>query len=640
MEERLHLLEQVPAIIYQGGYTHHFCLEYISPQIEILTGVSPLVFLSDPGDFLQCIHPEDQHRLSRLRAESASLLSPFSMEYRIMDAHGHPTWVWDEARLAKQQDGSSILFTGIIMDINGRKQKELSRWDQQKELSRWDQLMQSLTEHLPDVVARFDRRHRHLYLNRRLDTDDFLPPEVYLGKTNREIGLPPHLADRMDQSLRKVFEDSQPSQLEFSLSTYEGIKYFESRLVPEWNAEGQIESVLSVSREITARKKLEEERLRTSKLDSLSLLAGGIAHDFNNFLTAILGQLDLAKFSLPLNDPLYQRLVEAEKASFRARDLTQKLLTFAKGGTPSKELSSLKPLIEESARFMACGSNVSCHFHLPDDLWDVEIDIGQISQVIQNLVVNAMQAMPEGGMLSIQGTNVLRQAPDPTMAPEASLEKGKWVKIVFQDQGVGISPDNLQKIFDPYFTTKATGNGLGLATCFSIIKHHGGQLTVSSIVGTGTTFVMWLPASQSVQPVVDKKEMDLCPGTGKILVMDDESSIRGLLGEMLKFCGYTVEVAKDGKETLLLYQQAQEQGEPFQAVILDLTIPGGMGGKEVMKKLLEINPNVRAIVESGYSTDSILAHYREYGFQEKIAKPFDLAQLSNIIHKVVNGKIL
>ena len=410
-------------------------------------------------------------------------------------------------------------------------------------------------------------------------------------------------------------------------------RWIHDRAFPIYNGQGEVSRVAGIAQDITERKRLEDERLRSSKLDSLGLLAGGLAHDFNNLLTAILGQLSLAKFSLTPNDPIFDRLCEAEKASVRSQDLTQQLLTFAKGGTPVKKSASLGQIVEENSRFVLTGSNVKCHFNVSQDLWTVEIDVGQISQVVQNLVINAMQAMPDGGELKIYGHNVV-------IGPEGyqdllGIPVGRWVRVSFVDQGVGIPKEHLVKIFDPYFTTKVTGSGLGLATSYSITKNHGGLLSVDSEVGVGTTFTMFLPATPEADVPLDDPQAEFQAGKGKILVMDDEASIRGVLSEMLEICGYSHESARDGEEALALYSEAKEKNSPFQAVILDLTIPGGMGGKDVLEKLKQIDPQVIAIVVSGYSNDPVLANFQDYGFKGRVSKPFRLADLSEVIYKVI-----
>jgi two-component system, cell cycle sensor histidine kinase and response regulator CckA len=328
--------------------------------------------------------------------------------------------------------------------------------------------------------------------------------------------------------------------------------------------------------------------------------------------------------------------------------LTQQLLTFSKGGSPIKKNASITELLRETSDFILSGSKVRCEFSLPDNLWSVEVDEGQISQVINNLIINARQAMPKGGIIKVCAENV---GEENGVAENGGLEvnsgsilkastpgKGNYVKISVKDQGSGIPKEYLSKIFDPYFTTKEKGSGLGLATSYSIIKKHGGYISVESEVGVGTTFYVYLPASMKEILTGEDEQEDICFGHGNILLMDDQESIREMVGEMLSFFGYEVESAGEGTEAINLYKKAKEAGQPFDAVILDLTVPGGMGGEEVVQKLLEIDPQVKAIVSSGYSDDLIISEYKQYGFSGVVIKPYDMKKLSEALHKVISNR--
>jgi len=390
---------------------------------------------------------------------------------------------------------------------------------------------------------------------------------------------------------------------------------------------GKVTGVVLVFRDITIRKRMEEELLKSQKLESVGILAGGIAHDFNNILMAILGNISMAKMFAKPGDKIFERLSEAEKASLRARDLTQQLLTFSRGGEPVRKHISISELIQDSATFALTGSDVRCEFSLPGDLWPVEVDDGQISQVINNLVINADQAMPEGGIIKVRAENIIVDKDH-----SLPLKEGRYVKISIEDQGIGIPKEHLSKIFDPYFTTKQKGSGLGLATTYSILKKHGGYITVESELRVGSIFHIYLPASRErAAPKKEVEEEIFIPGRGRVLVMDDEDMVREVAGEMLTQLGYEVELAKDGAEAIKLYKQAIEAKEPYDAVILDLTVPGGMGGKEAIKRLLEIDPKVKAIVSSGYSNDPIMAEFKRYGFMGVVAKPYRIKDLSEVL---------
>jgi PAS domain S-box-containing protein len=389
-------------------------------------------------------------------------------------------------------------------------------------------------------------------------------------------------------------------------------------------------ATLNFLTDITERKRMEEELVKAQKLESVSILAGGIAHDFNNILTAILGNISLGKMYDDL-EKKNSRLADAERACMQAKNLTQQLLTFSRGGAPIKKVSSMVELLKASATLALRGSNVRCEFSVPNDLWPAEVDQGQMNQVMSNIIINADQAMPDGGMITMQGENSIIEAEH-----GLPLQPGSYVEISIADQGIGIPEDGLPRIFDPYFTTKQTGSGLGLAVAYSIIRKHNGHISVESQTGVGTTFHIYLPASpEAVLAVAEKEEEKPITGAGRILVMDDEKYVRDLAAEMLSSIGYKVTTAIDGSEAIEMYREARDSGRPYDAVIMDLTVPGGMGGKEAIQRLVEIDPEVKAIVSSGYSNDPIMAAFREYGFRGVIAKPYKTRELSQVMREVM-----
>jgi signal transduction histidine kinase/ActR/RegA family two-component response regulator len=381
---------------------------------------------------------------------------------------------------------------------------------------------------------------------------------------------------------------------------------------------------------------LEAELQRVGKLESLGLLAGGIAHDFNNLLTAVMGNLSLALLDPQIQPDSASLLLDAEKAANRARDLTQQLLTFAKGGAPIREAVSLQEVVHEVTDFALHGSKVRCLYDIPDDLWPADVDKGQIGQVVQNLVINAMQAMPQGGVIDIAMRNATLQA-----AIGQVLAPGRYLHLAITDHGEGIPPQNLDKIFDPYFTTKTRGSGLGLATVHSIVKKHLGHISVESTPGRGTSFQVWLPAAQSPRPPQDLPgARALLPGNQgrvRILLMDDEPLIRQMGVAILRRQGYDVCAVADGVEALNEYTKALQAGNPYTLAILDLTIPGGMGGGQTLEELRRLNPAVKAIVSSGYSRDAVLSNYRAHGYQGMVSKPYDAKALVLAVDSVLNA---
>ncbi len=390
-------------------------------------------------------------------------------------------------------------------------------------------------------------------------------------------------------------------------------------------------------RDMSEHKKVEEELLKISKLESLSLLASGIAHDFNNFLTGIVGNISLAKMISPPDGEVYKILTSAEEISFQAKELTVQLLTFARGSTANKKLTDIGEILKNSINFMARGSNVKCEFHIPGPLSAVEIDVSQFNQVISNLVINSIQAMPDGGSINVSAEDIFIASDKPP------LKTGKYVKVIFKDNGYGIDEKNLTKIFDPYFTTKAKGNGLGLSSVYSIIKSHGGLITAESRPGAGASFIIYLPASQyqispdelNLNQTFDKNTENRIKG--KILIMDDEKLIRNITSQLLTHLGFEAVTSCEGEEALQLYKKEFEKKEPFDLLITDLTVPGGMGGVELLQKIIKFDPGVKAIAASGYFSDqSKIEDFEKSGFKEYITKPFKINELVKIINKLID----
>ncbi|MFU8847384.1 MAG: response regulator [Opitutales bacterium] len=407
---------------------------------------------------------------------------------------------------------------------------------------------------------------------------------------------------------------------------------------PILNKEGTQHGSITVLKEIRDQLSAEDPRLIEEKFNSISLLAAGIAHDFNNMLSAILGNISLILVDLPKEDPSADKLLAAETAALQAKSLTQQLLSFSKGGITSLETTTIQQVVEESAQFILRGSNVKCKVEKDEALWPVDADKGQISQVVHNLIINADQAMPSGGTIHLSMNNCQLKQGD---VPE--LEAGDYVCIEFADQGIGISPENLKRVFIPYFTTKSDGNGLGLASSHAIIKNHHGAIMVESEVNKGTCFRLYLPRAnksaappQPTPPEETQAPEPVHQGSGRILVMDDMEAMMMVAGEILNVLGYEVEYTANGEQAIEAYKKAKESGKPFDAVVFDLTVPGAMGGEDASNILIQYDPALVAIASSGYTTSNIMSDYKNSAFKAVVPKPYRIKEMSDALNRALN----
>jgi PAS domain S-box-containing protein len=519
---------------------------------------------------------------------------------------------------------------GLGIDISGHKRSK-------EALVVSEAKFQDLYENAPDMYASVDAKTaKILQCNQTLLTATGYSREDIIGLPIRDLYHPDCL-----ESVKEVFHSflttGEVSDTELELKRKDGTKIDVSLSVSSVrDKEGNILNSRSTWREISERKQLEEERNKAARLESIGVLAGGIAHDFNNILSVILGNISLANMITEQEkSEASEILTDADAACSRARELTQQLLTFSKGGAPVKKTTSLSALTKEASGFALRGSNVKCRHYIDKDLWPCEIDEGQISQVINNLIINADQAMPDGGTISIRARNITVSNKD-----KLPLNEGRYVKLTVKDQGKGISEQSITKIFDPYYTTKQKGSGLGLTTSYSIIKRHGGYITVKSEPKVGTAFYVYLPASWKRVEENEVKKKDISVASGKILVMDDEQALREVVSKMLEQLGHEVECASNGIQALMMYKKAKNSAKPFDAVILDLTVPGSMGGLETIEKLLKIDPEVKAIVSSGYSNDPVIASHGDYGFCSAVSKPYRIEVLREVLQNVMPEKDL
>jgi len=389
-------------------------------------------------------------------------------------------------------------------------------------------------------------------------------------------------------------------------------------------------------RDITERKRIEEERLTTSKLESLGTLAGGIAHDLNNILTVIAGNIGLAQIEVPTDMAgLISFLSKAGQAAQHATRLSSQLLTFSKGGAPLKRITSVSQLLGQAVEFSLYGSNLRADLDIPADLWNAEVDPGQIEQVVNALMINAREAMPHGGTVRLSARNI-----ELDEKSGSALPCGRYIKVAIIDHGGGVSEELATKIFDPYFTTKATGSGLGLSISYSVVKKHSGMLHLENSSREGSTFAFYLPAADGELPIPKPAVTEgvLHLTNQRVLVMDDEPAVRDLTSELLGTLGYKVTAVANGMEAVKTYELALRRGENFQAVILDATIRGGMGGVATIERLRGIDPEVNAIICSGYSDEAALSEFLTYGFRGALPKPFTRNELADALQRASESR--
>ncbi len=477
------------------------------------------------------------------------------------------------------------------------------------------------------IMEVFDMDLRLVRLNQTgYDFFGYAPDEV-VDKDWLDMRLPERERDKVKALLRgELAGQPIPVSTENPVVTRRG----EERIVA-WHDSllrdtgGRVTGLISSGIDVTDRVRLESELQRMDKLESLGTLAGGIAHDFNNMMTGIIGNINLARIE---DDAAHSHelLEEAEREVLQARGLTQQLLTFAKGGAPVRSVQDLALILREAVSFALRGSDVSASFDLPADLWWANVDKGQLSQVFSNIIINADEAMPAGGTVSVLAHNVTVGDGE-----YRDLAPGDYVRIDLSDTGVGIAEADLRKIFDPFFSTKRRGSGLGLATSFAIVHKHNGTIGVTSKQGTGTTFSILLPAAPAGPSLQSREMAPRFTGHGRALVMDDELTVQQVVVAMLKKLGYEAEAVPDGTAALHADAKARATGSPFSVIIMDLTIPGGMGGQETAALLRENHTPSLLIASSGYATDPVMAHYREYHFDGVLAKPYSFTELTSVL---------
>jgi PAS domain S-box-containing protein len=512
--------------------------------------------------------------------------------------------------------GKPRYLAGYTIDITARKQVEQA-------LKESTSQFQAFMDHVPSMAIIKDDQLRPLFFNK-----EFLkhfPGEEWLGKKPLEA-FPLSIAKTMEQADRHAID--------------KGLMVYEEQWTDKNGAACILETrKFAIRREdsppylgaiitdITERKRNEALLLNAQKLESLGLLAGGIAHDFNNLLGGLFGYVDMAR-SVSTPEEKDDCLANALAAMSRARDLTRQLLTFAKGGAPIKKAEIMDRLIEDSVLFALSGSTVGVHFKIPGDLWSCECDRNQISQVIDNIVINAVQAMPGGGNLDVEARNICLETGD-----HAMLSGGCYVRISIADNGMGIPKEYLPRVFDPFFTTKPKGHGLGLATSYSIVNRHSGCIEIDSAPGRGSTFHVILPAKQTSGSFAISSEQDHHYGQGQFIVMDDEDIMRSIIGRVLNTFGYQVVLVENGHQAIDAFASALKEGTLIAGMIFDLTIPGAMGGREAIVEIRKLSATVPVFVTTGYADDPVIAKPEEFGFTGGIAKPFTIQELSQLLNR-------
>ena len=625
----MELSEQLLQNVITGANLGMWDWYYLTGQHDVsdrwldILGLDPADVIGKKGDWSERIHPDDRSRVDQAIQHAIDNDVPYRIEFRMKHSDGSWIWIEGSGRVIEwdAKHENPIRLCGTHQDISERKLSEEVK-------PRFQQVIESSLN--------------EIYM---FDNESFYFIDVNPGALNNlgysmdelrkmtPLDIKPKFTEGYFNNLIKPLRTGIKEKIQFETvhKRKDGTLYDVE--VHLHLTSGNRPVFVAIILEITDRKQVEQELSRSRKLESIGLLAGGIAHDFNNILTGLFGNLELAKMKLSAENASFTYIETAYQALGNASNLTKQLLTFAKGGNPLLEATNLGQTILDSISLSLSGSNVKTIRNLPKDLWQVKADKGQLSQVITNIILNADQAMPMGGTLIIEAKNIK----DNDNLSTLHLT-GECVKLTIRDDGIGISKKHLEQIFDPYFSTKQSGHGLGLAMAHSIISKHGGRISADSVLGEGTIITIYIPADTTPHQSVNEiplNKIEESTATGHILVMDDNKVILALAVEMLTAIGYTAETAIDGKDALEKYISADKNDNPFDAVIMDLTIPGGVGGKEAVQEIITLDPNAKVIVSSGYSTDPVMADFKKYGFLGRLAKPFEMNDLKKELSRLI-----
>lgn len=620
MHEYEMLFNRSASIFIRWKITDRLKVDFVSDNISRFGYTPDDFYTTFDGEYL-IVHPADEERIIEEAHEFArENRTDYLQEYRILTKEGTTRWVLDQTWALQNPQDHKLNWYSILIDITEEKENELAFAEERERLRVTIRAIADgviATDILGTIVLCNDVAKGLFGVT---DTPEGHFLSDFFNARNPATGEP------IPNVIKEVFTGQAPTSVRpVILSDVQGHrKYIEYSASPIINDSRKIVGVVIVIRDVTLRNKLEAEAQKAEKLESIGVLAGGIAHDFNNILTAIYGNISLAKLHVQDCENAVRLLESAERASEHAKNLAGQLLTFAKGGAPMKRVGNIGRTLIESVTFIMRGSSIKTVFNVQDDLWAAEYDENQMAQVIGNLVLNAKQSMQKDGVLTVFAENCAQE-----MLPEEA-QSDTYIRVAIKDTGCGIDKENLEKIFDPYFTTKENGSGLGLTTSFSIIKKHGGIFKVFSEKGKGTECVVFLPArvDSVVVEVVKKPTITLAKGEGKVLIMDDEVLVREAAGEFFKYMGYVVVFAADGAEALDMLSISEQN---IDIVVLDLTVPGGLGGKEIIASIRRLFPSVYTIVSSGYSDDQVMSEYSAFGFHNVLQKPYSIEDVGIVM---------
>ncbi|MHC4715654.1 MAG: PAS domain-containing hybrid sensor histidine kinase/response regulator, partial [Planctomycetota bacterium] len=633
------LVANIPGVVFRSEVGPPWRIEYVSDGVEALTGYPVRDFMDGTRTYGSVIVPGDLAEVERLVDEAVAERRPYRIEYQVRRADGEVRWVAERGRAIYDDAGKPLWLDGVILDTTDRRQAEEALRSERDFTAR-------LIDSSNDGILAFDRECRYTLWNAGMERISGLGKEDVLGRVAFELF--PFLTDTGEdwffhEALAGRAARGKDRPYLIPQTGREG--YFEGHYGPLFDQSGQVVGGLAVIRDSTQRiradqerRKLEAQVQQTQKLESLGVLAGGIAHDFNNLLVAILGNADLALGDLSDVSPARASVLEIKKASMRAADLAHQMLAYSGRGRFVVTAVNLNELVEEMGGLLkvSISKKITLNYTLAGDLPPVEADAAQIRQVVMNLITNASEAIgDEPGIISIR-TGVTDADRDYLAEAQLgqSLPAGRYVYLQVTDTGCGIDPQNLPKLFEPFYTTKFTGRGLGLAAVLGIVRGHHGAIKVESQVGEGTSFRLLLsraaeapaqaPAAAAPAPARAPR------GRGAILVVDDERTVRELARKALQREGFTVLTAADGREGVAVFG---EHADEISAVLLDMTMPE-ISGEEAFDALRRICPDVPILLASGYAEEDVTGRFEGRDLAGFIHKPFELRELIAKVRRV------